>query len=157
MFKDKLVILTYKNTIYQSKLKLWAIFVTILVCKQHTLFFKPILRVHSLPYRGGVILIDLNLSSPDTNSLLTHFPRNISWKPLFGVLDEFLLTSVQVWEKKSDWKKSDKIVDTVTLMCHDIKYGKSSIWHPHLKNVKSRITKIPKRVYLKGPIRKMEA
>ena len=38
MFKDKLVILTYKNTIYQSKLKLLAIFVTILVCKQHTLF-----------------------------------------------------------------------------------------------------------------------
>ena len=38
MFKDKLVILTYKNTIYQSKLKLLAMFVTILVCKQHTLF-----------------------------------------------------------------------------------------------------------------------
>ena len=37
MFKDKLVILTYKNTIYQSKLKLLAMFVTILVCKQHTL------------------------------------------------------------------------------------------------------------------------
>jgi hypothetical protein len=38
MFKDKPVILTYKNTIYQSKLKLLAMFVTILVCKQHTLF-----------------------------------------------------------------------------------------------------------------------
>jgi hypothetical protein len=38
MFKDKLVILTYKNTIYHSKLKLLAIFVIILVCKQHTLF-----------------------------------------------------------------------------------------------------------------------
>ena len=38
MFKDTLVILTYKNTIYHSKLKLLAIFVTILVCKQHTLF-----------------------------------------------------------------------------------------------------------------------
>ena len=37
MFNDKLVILTYKNTIYQSTLKLLAIFVTILVCKQHTL------------------------------------------------------------------------------------------------------------------------
>ena len=36
MFNDKLVILTYKNTIYQSKLKLLAIFVTILACKQHT-------------------------------------------------------------------------------------------------------------------------
>ena len=35
MFNDKLVILTYKNTIYQSKLKLLAISVTILVCKQH--------------------------------------------------------------------------------------------------------------------------
>ena len=38
MFNHKLVILTYKNTIYQSKLKLLAIFVTILVCKQHMLF-----------------------------------------------------------------------------------------------------------------------
>jgi hypothetical protein len=31
-----------------------------------------------------------------------------------AVLDEFLLTSGQAWEKKSDLKKSDKIVDTVT-------------------------------------------
>jgi hypothetical protein len=37
MFNEKLGIFTYKNTIYQSKLKLLAIFVTILVCKQHTL------------------------------------------------------------------------------------------------------------------------
>ena len=28
-----------------------------------------------------------------------------------AVLDEFLLTSVQVWEKNSDLKISDKIVD----------------------------------------------
>jgi hypothetical protein len=33
MFKDKLFRLTHKNTIYQSTLKLFAIFVTILVCK----------------------------------------------------------------------------------------------------------------------------
>jgi hypothetical protein len=32
-----------------------------------------------------------------------------------AVLDEFLLTYVQVWEKKIRFKKSDKIVDTVTL------------------------------------------
>ena len=31
MFNDKLVILTYKNTIYQSKLQVLAMFVTILV------------------------------------------------------------------------------------------------------------------------------
>ena len=37
MFNDILVIVTYKNAIYQLKLKLLAIFVTILVCK-HTLF-----------------------------------------------------------------------------------------------------------------------
>ena len=37
MFNDKLVIFTYKNTIYQLKLKLLAIFATILVCKQHML------------------------------------------------------------------------------------------------------------------------
>ena len=35
--------------------------------------------------------------------------------------------------------------------------GKSSIWHPHLKNVKSRIKKILKRVYFKGPIIKIGA
>ena len=33
----------------------------------------------------------------------------------------------------------------------------SSIWHPHLKNVKSRIKKILKRVYFKGPISKIGA
>ena len=32
-----------------------------------------------------------------------------------AVLDEFLLTSVQVWEKNSNLKKSDKIVDIVCL------------------------------------------
>jgi hypothetical protein len=58
MFKDKLVILTYKNTIYQSKLKLLAIFVTILVCKQHMLFQTDSVRGSS--YRDRVILIDLN-------------------------------------------------------------------------------------------------
>ena len=30
-------------------------------------------------------------------------------------LDEFFLTSVQVWEKKIRFKKSDKIIDTATL------------------------------------------
>jgi hypothetical protein len=59
LFKDKLVILTYKNTIYQSKLKLWAIFVTILVVN-NIRCYKPIPRVRSSPYRGAVILIDLN-------------------------------------------------------------------------------------------------
>ena len=39
MFNDKLVIVTYKNAIYQSKLKLLAIFITILVCKQHMLAY----------------------------------------------------------------------------------------------------------------------
>ena len=66
MFNDKLVILTvtHKNTIYQSKLKLLAIFVTILVCKQHTNqnvhCFKPIPHVCSSSYRDEVILIVLN-------------------------------------------------------------------------------------------------
>ena len=44
MFKEKLVILTYKNTIYQSKLKLLVIYVSILVCKQHTLFLADSAR-----------------------------------------------------------------------------------------------------------------
>jgi hypothetical protein len=33
-----------------------------------------------------------------------------------AVLDEFLLTSVHVWEKKIRFKKSDKILDTVALI-----------------------------------------
>jgi hypothetical protein len=41
-----------------------------------------------------------------------------------AVLDEFLLTSVQVWEKKSD-----KIVDTVTLI--QMVYVRSSREIPH--------------------------
>ena len=32
--------------------------------------------------------------------------------------------------------------------------GKSSIWRPHVKKFKSRIKKILKRIYFKGPIRK---
>jgi hypothetical protein len=38
-----------------------------------------------------------------------------------AVLNEFLLTSVQAWEKKIRIKKSDKIVDTVTLNYNLIK------------------------------------
>ena len=50
---------------------------------------KPIPRVRSSSYRGGVILIDLNYSRPDSNCLRTRIPRNISWKPLFGVFGCF--------------------------------------------------------------------
>ena len=49
MLNDKLVIVTYKNAIYQSKLKLLAIFVTILVSKQPTLF-QTDSRVRSSSY-----------------------------------------------------------------------------------------------------------
>jgi hypothetical protein len=55
MFNDKLVILTYKNTIYQSKLKLLAIFVTILVCKQHTLFQTDSARAQFIIQRRGYL------------------------------------------------------------------------------------------------------
>jgi hypothetical protein len=52
------------------------------------------------------------------------------------------------------FKKIDQLIFRNT---KEIYFGKSSIWHPHLKNVKSRIKKILKRVYFKGPIRKMGA
>ena len=57
MFNDKLVILTvtHKNTIYQSKLKLLAIFVTILVCKQHTLFQTDSTRVQFIIQRRSYL------------------------------------------------------------------------------------------------------
>jgi hypothetical protein len=55
MFKDKLVILTYKNTIYQSKLKLLAICVTILVCKQHTLFQADSARAQYIMQRRSYL------------------------------------------------------------------------------------------------------
>jgi hypothetical protein len=63
MFNDKLHIFTYKNTIYQSKLKLLAIFgfLPLLDFPTEDIFInKPILCVRSSSYRGGVILIDLN-------------------------------------------------------------------------------------------------
>jgi hypothetical protein len=40
-------------------------------------------------------------------------------------------------------------------MIYRKKGGKISIWHPHLKIFKSQIKKILKRVYFKGPIRKI--
>ena len=66
MFNDKLHIFTYKNTIYQSKLKLLAIFgqsrfLPWLDFPTEDIFInKRIPRVRSSSYRGGVILIDLN-------------------------------------------------------------------------------------------------
>ena len=65
MFNDKLHIFTYKNTIYQSKLKLVAIFgqsrfsSTVRFSPENFFISKPILHMHSSSYRGGVILIDL--------------------------------------------------------------------------------------------------
>ena len=49
--------------------------------------------------------------------------RENHFSVFLAVLDELLLTSVQVWEKNSDFKKTDKIVDTVTLIrtCNNFK------------------------------------
>jgi hypothetical protein len=55
MFNDKLVIPIYKNTIYQSKLKLLGIYVTILVCKQHTLFQTDSARVQFIIQRQSYL------------------------------------------------------------------------------------------------------
>jgi hypothetical protein len=64
MFNDKLHIFTYKNSIYQSKLKLLAIFGFLpwLDFPTENIFInKQIPCVHnSSSYRGRVILIDLN-------------------------------------------------------------------------------------------------
>jgi hypothetical protein len=63
MFNDKLHIFTYKNTIYQSKLKLLAIFRQSRFSS--TVRFSDRRHFHQqtdsgASYRGGVILIDLN-------------------------------------------------------------------------------------------------
>ena len=66
MLNDKLHIFTYKNTIYQSNFKLLAIFGKVgflprLDFPTEDIFInKPIPRVCSSSYRGGVILIDLS-------------------------------------------------------------------------------------------------
>ena len=69
---------------------------------------KPILRLHSSSYRGGVILIDLNQSSPDTicEHVFPEISRENHFSVFLAVLDEFLLTSV--WEKNSDLKNLTK-------------------------------------------------
>ena len=94
MFNDKLDIFTYKNTIYQSKLKLLAILVTILVCKQHAC------AVHHTETELSWIAV------AQTKIACGHvFPeifRENDFSVFLAVLDEFLLTSVQAWEKNSD-------------------------------------------------------
>ena len=64
MFNDKLHIFTYKNTIYQSKLKLLAIFsqsrFSSTVRFPDIFINKPIPHMCSSSYSGRVILIDLN-------------------------------------------------------------------------------------------------
>jgi hypothetical protein len=116
MFNDKLVIPIYKNTIYQSKLKLLVIFVTILVCKQHTLFQTDSAHAQFIIQRRSY-LDWLELEYPRHKLLATTFPPKYFVKTTFrcflAVLVDFLLTSVR---KKIRFKKSDKIVDTVTLI-----------------------------------------
>jgi hypothetical protein len=66
MFNDKLHIFTYKNTIYQSKFKLLAVFgqsrfsSTIRFSDRRHFHQQTIPRVRSSAYRGGVILTNLN-------------------------------------------------------------------------------------------------
>jgi hypothetical protein len=128
MFNDKLVILIYKNTIYQSKFKLLAIFATNLVCKQHTLFQTDSVRAQFIIQRRSYLdWLELELPRHKlTNCLRTCFPRNISWKPLFAIFGCFRWIFTHICsslEEKIRFKKSDKIVDIVTLKCNllDIK------------------------------------
>jgi hypothetical protein len=138
MFNDKLVILTYKNTIYQSKLKLWAMFVTILVCKQHTLFQTDFARTQFTIQRRSY-LDWLELEYPRHKLLANTFPHNISWKPLFGVFACFRWIFTHICSslgEKYRFKNSDKIVDTVTLNILLIKF-------------KIRIQRVVSQLYVK--------
>ena len=115
MFND-LVILTYKNTIYQSKLDLLAIFETILVCKQHTQFQTDPRARSSLYRKRGGILIDLNQSSPDTNCLhkllATTFFRENHFSVVFFCFRCIFTHICLSLGETIRFKKSDKIVDT---------------------------------------------
>ena len=78
---------------------------------------KPIQRVCSSSYRGRVILIDLNYSIPDTNCcehVLPEIFRENHFSVFLAVLYAFLLTSSL--GEKFRFKKSENIVDTVTLI-----------------------------------------
>jgi hypothetical protein len=104
MFNDKLVILTYKNTIYQSKFELLAIFVTILVCKQHTMYaVSNRFRTCAVPHTEAELTWLTWIRVAQTQIACDHISPEIFRENHFSVflaiLDEFLLTSVHVWEK----------------------------------------------------------
>jgi hypothetical protein len=66
-----------------------------------------------------------------------------------AVLNEFLLTSVQVWEKKIRFKKSDKIVDTVNLTLQKCIYIYYTLrfYFPYLSLLAQPVT-----IFVFGPV-----
>ena len=111
----------YKNTIYQSKLKLLAIF-------GQSRFSSPVRSSTSRFCTYAVHHTEAELSwltwirVAQTQIACEHvFPRNISWKPLFGVFGCFRWICTHICSslgEKFRFKKSDKIVDTVTFTCY---------------------------------------
>jgi hypothetical protein len=111
MFNDKLHIFTYKNTIYQSKLKLLAIF--------GQSRFSSTVRFSDKTFSStnrfcacAVHHIEAELSWLTWIKVAqTQIAREVVFPEIFrenhlsvflAVLDEFLLRSVQVWETNSD-------------------------------------------------------
>jgi hypothetical protein len=117
MFNDKLHIFTYKNTIYQSKLKLILLAIIGQVRFSDKTFSSTNRFRACTVHHTGAELSWLTWII-DTNCLRTRFPGNISLKPLFGVFGCFRWIFTHISSslgEKFRFKKSDKIVDTVTL------------------------------------------
>ena len=89
-------------------------------------------------------------------SLRTRFPRNISWKPLFGVFGCFRWIVTHICSslgEKFRFKKTDKIVDTVTLIrtCNNFKSNSIctkrdnfffSVWASYINKGNNKITEL---------------
>jgi hypothetical protein len=102
MFNDKLHICTYKNTIYQSKLKLLPIFGQ--SGFSSTVRFSDIRYFHQ---QTDFVRAQFIIQRRSYLAWLELFREN-HFSVFLAVLDEFLLTSVQSWEKNSDLKNLKK-------------------------------------------------
>ena len=111
MFNDKLQIFTYKNAIYQSKLKLLAIFGQSRISytvrfSDKTFSSKNWFRVCAVHHTETELSWLTWIRVAQTQIACEHvFPEIFlenHFSVFLAVLDEFLLTSDQVWEKNFD-------------------------------------------------------
>ena len=108
MFNDKLHVFTYKNTIYQSKLKLLAIFgqcqFYCTIFRQKTFSSTNRFRACAVHHTEGELSWLIWIIVAQTQIACEHvFPeifRENHFSVFLAVLDEFLLTSILVWSKK---------------------------------------------------------